>query len=292
MCPQTVLGDLSALGHLYEELGVAPNPIYSLDPVWVNYKKGLVKTKTEPLQSPALLLVDLLRCVEHNRTLAAELRTSTGEHTLAAALILWLGGLRRMSAAMIWWDPIEPEKSQLTFLWDEETSVWVLRMKVTHQKNHKLCEPMIRHIPDVCWGEVDNGQKFYPIRWLRHYMQHVPPGWALAAPRTIRLKGALQAGWRENPFTAWDALAARFVAPLAGDGKKYTPHSFRRGLYTTAFHAGMSKDDVRKYGNWASDACELYYAMSSQRVYAMFTGMAEVARKERAKAAAKAPRAM
>ena len=123
-------------------------------------------------------------------------------------------------------------------------------------------------------------------------MQQVPPGWALVAPHTSRAKGALRAGWRDNPFTGWDALAARFVAPLAGDGKKYTPHSFRRGLYTTAFHAGASSDDVRKYGNWASDACELYYAMTSERVYAMFTGMAEVARTGRAKAAAKAPRAM
>lgn len=151
---------------------------------------------------------------------------------------------------------------------------------------------MIRHVPDVCWGRIDNGEYFFPIRWLRQYMQQVPPGWALAAPYTCRSKGALRAGWRENPFTAWDSLAARFVAPLAGDGKKYTPHSFRRGLYTTAFHAGASSEDVRKYGNWASDACELYYAMSSQRVYAMFSNMAASAHEARTKEAAKEPRAM
>jgi hypothetical protein len=257
----------------------------------VKYKKGLVKTKTEPIQSPALVLVDLLKCVEHNRKLAAELRTSTGEHTLAAALILWLGGLRRMSASKIWWDPVDKEKSQLSFLWDKESHAWVMRMKITHQKNHKLCEPMIRHVPDMCWGRVDNGEEFWPVRWLRKYMLEVPPGWALAAPFTCPAKGALKAGWRENPFTAWGKLTERFVAPLAGNGKKYTPHSFRRGLYTTAFHAGASADDVRKYGNWASDACELYYAMTSERVYAMFDSMVEVARKERAKAVTRPPRA-
>ena len=68
--------------------------------------------------------------------------------------------------------------------------------------------------------------------------------------------------------------------------------SIRRGLYTSAFHAGESSDTVRKYGNWASDACELYYALSSQRVYDMFTNMAEVARAERAKATARAPKVM
>ena len=51
-------------------------------------------------------------------------------------------------------------------------------------------------------------------------------------------------------------------------------------------------DDIRKECNWAPDACELYYAMTSERVYAKFTGMAEVARTGRAKAAAKAPKAM
>ena len=77
-----------------------------------------------------------------------------------------------------------------------------------------------------------------------------------------------------EPFHSVGCVGSEVVGPLVGDGKKYTPHSFRRGLYTTAFHAGMFKDDVRKYGNWASDACELYYAMTSQRVYAMFTGRA------------------
>lgn len=46
-----------------------------------------------------------------------------------------------MSAALIGWDPIEPKKSQLAFLWDEETGVWVMRMKVTHQKITSCVSP-------------------------------------------------------------------------------------------------------------------------------------------------------
>ena len=43
--PQTVLGDLSALGHLFEELEVVPNPIYSQDRERVRYKERSAKDK-------------------------------------------------------------------------------------------------------------------------------------------------------------------------------------------------------------------------------------------------------
>ena len=62
MSPQTVMGDISALGQLYEELGVKNNPVYSNEHKWKQFKLGLVKRNTEPLQAPAISMAGMMKC--------------------------------------------------------------------------------------------------------------------------------------------------------------------------------------------------------------------------------------
>ena len=59
--PQTVMGDISALRHLYEELGMKNNPVYSNEHKWKQFKLGLVKRKTEPLQAPPITMAGMMK---------------------------------------------------------------------------------------------------------------------------------------------------------------------------------------------------------------------------------------
>ena len=226
-------------------------------------------------------MAGMMKCVKHNRKQAAVLRTSTGDHDLASALMLFLLGVRRKSAGELWLDPKDGTKSDIRFVWSRDTQAFVMIVVVRHQKNHKQSEPMRRIVPETNWGTIDNGEEFRPVEWLRSYFQLVPEGYAMRAPYTSRKCPPVQAGWQEVAYTSWGAMATRFTAPLRKEGKRYTAHSFRRGLYTAAFRSGTTAEDLKKYGNWASAACELYYNMSKVRVIDMFTRMVEGAKEEK-----------
>ena len=271
---QTVSGDISALGHLYEELGVKNNPVYSNEYKWKQFKLGLAKRRKEPMQAPAISMESMLKCVRRNRKNASRMRTSTAEHDLASALMLFLLGIRRKSAGKLWLDPEDGNKSDIRFALSQDREAYVMIVVVRHQKNHKQSEPMRRIVPDTNWGPINNGEDFWPVEWLRSYFQQVPVGYALRAPFTSRKVPPLEAGWNDAPYTNWGPMTDRFTEPLK-DGKAYTPHSFRRGLYTAAFKSGTTAEDLKKYGNWASAACELYYNMSRERVISMFERMVE-----------------
>ena len=198
---------------------------------------------------------------------------------MAVALLTYIPGLRKASASAITWasgphGDGTPDVSDISF--SRHNGLSQLQLRVTHQKNHELSEPMLLVIPEQSWG-LPGAHAF--TLWHGYRVTYVGSPKALHWRPCFPPSTHLPVRFRCTPYQSWPSMMKRLVAPLrqAGYQRSYTPHCFRRGLFTSAFHGGAAADFVQEYGNWSSDACRLYYHLSTVQVQNTFTEMCRFA---------------
>jgi len=215
--------------HEYQQLAdPTRDPLIQKTLEGMRRRHGQPRQKARPLSIEALsALIDWL-----NQQPLSLMR----ERNRALLLVAYFGAFRRSELVGLQYGNLE---------WFDDGVVVTLERSKTDQSGEGMQRALPRSDNHLC-----------PVSALKHWMEAIDP-------HTESQKGAIFRRinrWDQPGTRAMDASSVNLIlkklamqAGLEGAGK-FSSHSFRRGLTTSAAQAGVDFELIRKQGGWKQDA--------------------------------------
>jgi hypothetical protein len=212
-------------------------------------KRGVARALGKPPVQKRPITLDLLRLIY----LKLDMSVSADIAFWAACLLCFFGLLRKGS--------LLPESKS-------EISHCVLRSDVIMREDSFVLK--VRHTKTVQFGQrmlvipyvVCDDFSLCPVRNLLIHLIQSPM--KPADPLFSYLSRGKACGFTHSSFV--DKLRA-IISGLGIDSTRFSGHSFRRGGCTLCFQAGLSVLEIKRRGDWKSQAFERYIHIPSDSIY-------------------------